>query len=302
MDQDSAPLPSEGLRIAAVIPTVNRPDALLRVVRSLREQTRPVSQIVISAPTLDGVPQEVCDAVGVDVVTGFRGASRQRNAAVDRLARDTDIVIFLDDDSLAREDLVESHATVFEDSNVIAVTGRMACDGAASRVEHTPEDMAAALAASHSLDAQTEQYPAGSLYGCNMAIRYQAILDTPFDEALPLYSWLEDLDVARRLQRLGAVVYDSRCVVAHQGNNSGGRTQHVRFGYSTVANAVHLRRKGSLTRRDLVKLIGRPVAGNLRGLVIRHSREAALARLRGQSLACADLLRGRVTPERITTL
>lgn len=289
------------MHVGAVIPTVNRHDSLRRAIQALENQTYPVDQIVISAPTEGGVPPEVRQNPAVTVVTGTQGASRQRNAGVAALAPEIEAVVFLDDDSVPRDDFVKAVVAVFQDDDVVAVTGRMACDGAAEGREIPVPELMESLEASRADDGLHVSHPVNALYGCNMAIRRVAIVRTPFDERLPLYSWLEDLDVARRVRGLGGVVYDSRCVVAHQGNNSGGRTQHLRFGYSSIANPLYLTRKGSLTFRDLPRLIGRPFLGNVRGAWGREG-ESRRQRLKGQLLAVGDIMRGRSDPSRITAL
>lgn len=290
-------------RVAIVIPSVKRPDALTRVLDALGGQTVPPTEVVVAVPDPSGVPDGIELRPGVKVIVTQKGASAQRNAAVRALGNDVDVIGFLDDDSVPREDYVEQLGIVFgEDPALVALSGRMACDGADAKTELTPEFMQRALVESHEKDGTGGQIPSRALYGCNMAIRHAAAVATPFDEALPLYSWLEDLDVARRLERLGRVVQDPRVVVAHQGNNSGGRTSHRRFGYSVVANAVHLYRKGSVTFFDLLVLVSRPTAGNIRGLFRRAERGARIERLRGSAMALFDISRGRVDPGRIVGL
>ncbi|MEL4357781.1 MULTISPECIES: glycosyltransferase family 2 protein [unclassified Luteococcus] len=289
---------STHMKVGAVVPSVNRPDALARVVRALRHQTQPLDQLVISVPDLRGIPEEVQHDAGVQLVVGSRGASAQRNAGVAALRPEIDVVVFLDDDSVPREDYVEAVAQAFAQApDVVALTGRMARDGAAEHRELSEEELTAALVDSHGEDL-VEVRPSRELYGCNMAVRSGAARSNPFDEQLPAYSWLEDLDLARRLERQGRVVHDPRCVVAHQGNASGGREQHLRFGYSCVANPVYLRRKGSLQWRDVIRLVGRPTVGNLRGL-FGQDAVTRRARLRGELLALRDLVGRRLSPVRI---
>ncbi len=291
------------LKISAVVPSVKRHDALVRLVDALLSQTQPLSQLVVSVPDeAVAIPAQLRGRQGVAVVTSGKGASRQRNTGVAALDADTDVVVFLDDDSVPRDDYVAQVEAVFSESqDVIAMTGRMARDGAAEKIELTPAEITSALEASHDLDGVEQQETWNQLYGCNMAIRYADVVATPFDEELPLYSWLEDLDVARRLAKRGRLVRDPRCVVAHQGNASGGRTQHIRFGYSSVANPIYLLNKGSLRWADLAPLIVIPVLGNLRGLLSKESDERR-ERLRGQFMALTDLPRRRMTPARITEI
>lgn len=96
-----------------------------------------------------------------------------------------------------------------------------------------------------------------------------AARDVPFDERLPLYSWLEDLDFCRRMMaRHGRVVKAMGVVAVHQGSNSGGRVAHQRLGYSQVANYVYLHRKGSAHTTEAWRLVARPVLACLVGSVV----------------------------------
>ena len=82
-------------------------------------------------------------------------------------------------------------------------------------------------------------------YGCNMIARFSAMPDIRFDENLPLYGWLEDLDFSARLRTKGRVVEASRCVGVHLGVKNG-RSPGRQIGYSHIANPLcHLARKGS---------------------------------------------------------
>jgi GT2 family glycosyltransferase len=131
-------------------------------------------------------------------------------------------------------------------------------------------------------------------------VRWSAARNLRFDDALPLYSWLEDLDYSRRLAPAGRLVRTEACVAVHLGAKSGGRQQHRRFGYSQITNPVYLLKKRSIGIRAMMKLVMKPflanVLGSLRGVEWRRSR------LRGNLLSLSDLARARVTPGRITDL
>lgn len=102
--------------------------------------------------------------------------------------------------------------------------------------------------------------------------------------------------------RRGRLLKAGAPVIVHQGNKFGGRTQHLRLGYSMVANYAYLLRKGTVRLSDTFTLIGRPVLGSLRGLVLGPDRAERLQRFRGMGLAVADILRGRIDPGRIERL
>lgn len=88
--------------LAVVIGTVDRPQSLTRLLAALQRQTLRPTQIVICVPDEDALPSEAGIAESATVVPGVRGASAQRNAAVDALADDTDVMVMFDDDAIPR--------------------------------------------------------------------------------------------------------------------------------------------------------------------------------------------------------
>ena len=191
---------------------------------------------------------------------------------------------------------------------MVATTGTLLADGAGEKRE-VPLDEAMAL-----LDLSWETTPAGSptagvehfeLYGCNAAVRWTAARDFRFDERLPLYSWLEDFDLARQLLVRGEIRKLREAVAVHRGSDSGGRTAHLRFGYSQVANPLWLLEKGTFTKRLVARVMLRPMAMNVILAPIPGRRYAMRRqRLIGNCLAMWDVIRGggHATPERILDL
>src|SRR5262245_27468434 len=82
-------------------------------------------------------------------------------------------------------------------------------------------------------------------YGANMAVPLAPIYahSLRFDENLPLYGWLEDVDFSRQLAPYGCIVKNRRMVGVHLGVKIG-RVSGFRFGYSQIANPLYLCRKG----------------------------------------------------------
>src|SRR5690606_25023936 len=75
-------------------------------------------------------------------------------------------------------------------------------------------------------------------YGCNMAIRMAPVRehDIRFDENLPFYAWLEDVDFSRQLVPFGRIVRADQLRGVHLGTKKAGRSPGKRLGYSQVAN------------------------------------------------------------------
>jgi hypothetical protein len=285
--------------LAVVLASAGRPELLAEVVADLGHQTRQDFILVLSVPTPDSLPPGPLPP-GARVVHD-RGLAAQRNAGLDAVPEATH-VFFFDDDAVPREDFLEQAVRFFDaHPGVVGLTGRVLLDGAVG--EAVPLAVArAALDASRAPAPEGTWSPSRELYGCNFAYRRTAAPGERFDARLPLYSWLEDHDFARRLMRHGQLAKVDDCVAVHRGVKSGGRMAHERLGYSQVMNPAHLLRTGSFPWWLALSEAGRRVARNAARSVRSPEREWRRERLLGNARALADLLRGRCTPERILDL
>ena len=286
--------------VAVVLASAGRPGLLAEAMASCRTQVDISFTGVVSVPDERSLP--TCRAVldGWQVVVGSRGLAAQRNAGMDALGDDVDVVAFFDDDAVLREDyLARAVAFLGDHPDVQGLTGRVLLDGATTG-EVSSVDAATALAGSDRLAARWRH--TRELYGCNFVVRLAAARRLRFDERLPLYSWLEDHDFARRLMTVGPLVEVEGCVMVHRAAASGGRQAHGRLGYSQVMNPIYLARKGSFPVWLATQQIFRPVAKNIALAAAGPSASWRRERLRGNALAVRDAVCGRITPERIVDL
>lgn len=285
-------------KITVIIATVGRAATARRTVELLGRQTlQPHRIIAVGAQESDiagvGEANSLCEGI----VTA-KGLCRQRNAGLDALPTDTDIVVFFDDDFLPAPHYLAEVAGIFADDPAVAgITGDLLADGI-----HTGGfdfEQAAALLSAPA--APRSLRPRQSLYGCNMAIRLSAIGDMRFDENLPFYGWQEDTDFTYRLGRRGALVSSPSVTGVHMGVQSG-RISGLRLGYSQVANIVYLHRKGTIQPALGRKLLFQNVSSNVVRGIWPEPHIDRRGRLKGNLLAFADLLRGRIDPRRIERL
>lgn len=294
-------MPAKQLATAVVIASAGRPNLVAMVARDIDAMTVHVTDKVISVPDRSSLPADGELSVGWRTLVGTRGASAQRNIALDSLKGEP-IVFFFDDDSVVRADYIANALEFFEKhSHVIGLTGRVLLDGAASG-EVPLAEARSVLRDSLTRPSLGTWVHTRELYGCNFAVRFSSAPGIRFDDRLPLYSWLEDHDLARRLLPSGSLVKVDDCVIVHRAAASGGRQSHERLGYSQVMNPFYLWRKGSFPLWLMVSEMSKRVAKNLAWSF--GSAESAWRRRRvwGNVLAAADLVRGRVTPERILEL
>lgn len=297
----SQPAAAARLRIAIGLATAGRPAVARRTLARLAMQQRLPDGIVVSVPEPADLGEgEPSGLPGLIVLTGARGLTRQRNAVLDELDG-FDIVCFIDDDFVLHEGYLAALERAFSgDPELICATGNVIADG----ITGSGYDFAQAeamLSGIRSGSAQPE--PVYNAYGCNMAFRLSAVRagGLRFDERLPRYGWLEDVDFSRRIAVFGRVARLPDAIGVHLGVK-GGRQSGLRFGYSQIANPVHLLRKGSYAWSRAAWLMGRNIAMNLLFAWRPETHIDRRGRLAGNVTALRDLLCGRLAPERIELL
>lgn len=289
------------MTVAVVIASAGRPELLSEVLASCAAQRGVTFTGVVSVPDEASLPVDRAVLDAWTVVTGARGLAAQRNAGLDAIG-DVDLVAFFDDDAVLRPDYLANAVRFLSyRPDVVGLTGRVLLDGA-TRGEVSRKAAADALARSVDAGDTRRWRPTRELYGCNFVACATAATELRFDARLPLYSWLEDHDFARRLMHRGLLVEVDDCVIVHRGAASGGRQSHLRLGYSQVMNPMYLHRKGSFPGWLAAQQIFRPVAKNLALAAIGPASSWRRERLRGNVDAALDVLRGRITPERIVDL
>jgi len=289
------------LKIAVAIATAGRREVLADAIRFLARQSRQPEELLICPARPEDV--EPACLVGfpcpVRVVAGPIGSSAQRNALID--ASDADVMIFFDDDYLPAEDFVHEAERLFASHpGVVVATGRVLADGILG--PGFTHDEGVNFLANTSLDSKPPSLlPIFNAYGCNMAIRLAPVRlhGIRFDERLPLYGWLEDVDFSRQLAPYGDIVQATGLRGVHLGTKRSGRSPGKRLGYSQVANRIYIMRKGYMTPVQAL-------TGNLKNIganMVRSLRPEPWVdrrgRLAGNALAVWDWVRGRVDPERI---
>lgn len=291
-------------RVIIGIPTVSRADILRATVEAITEQTRLPDLVLICVATPD-------DANGLDgmklpfavrILISAKGLTRQRNRILNELDP-TDLLLFLDDDFLMAPDYLDQMEQVFDQNpDVVLTTGTLIADGILGPgLDHYSGQRI--LAKGLSVPPSRELNPAHTGYGCNVALRMAPILKNNlfFDERLPLYSWLEDVDFSNRLRACGRFVRPGMLRGVHLGTKTG-RTPGVYLGYSQIANPCYLIRKGTITRKRARDLMMRNIASNMRGTVFPVDWADYRGRLRGNILAIRDVILRRSHPDRILSL
>jgi hypothetical protein len=117
-----------------------------------------------------------------------------------------------------------------------------------------------------------------------------------------LYGWQEDRDFGAALaENGGRLVKCAKARGVHLGVK-GGRVAGDRLGYSQVVNPVYMLRKGTMTLGQAVAHVFKNIASNLAFAARPEPFVDRRGRLRGNLRAFADVLRGKIEPERAATL
>jgi GT2 family glycosyltransferase len=290
---------------AVIISTRGRPQIVNALVERLAAQSRAPAHIFVIAASDDDTAALRPGRPDVTVRVGREGSSLQRNDGLALAGDRCAYIAFFDDDFVPSRFWIERMEALFQaHPDVAGVTGQILADGATT----AGISLAEADALIEARDARptpatgADEHPGyGGNMGCNMAFRAIALEGLAFDEHLPLYAWLEDADYRSRVERRGRVLRAANLWGIHLGHKQG-RGRGVTVGYSQIANAVYLARKGTVPKSHLITLATRNVIANCVRSVRPEPFVDRRGRLRGNLLALADVLRGRVTPERILKL
>jgi GT2 family glycosyltransferase len=292
------------LRIAVGIATAGRAEMLRKTVLLVERQLRSADAIFICAPAASDVAGIAERFPAVRIIVGPRGLTRQRNVILEAAAKSADVLVFIDDDFLpGRAYLQETLAVFAGHPDVVMTTGHVVQDGILGPGLEFDNALAQLVAYGEGPVRPEEIRDVYNGYGCNMALRLAAVSGNGvrFDEDLPLYGWLEDVDFSRRLAKYGRVVAVLAAKGIHLGVKSG-RQSGIRLGYSQIANPYYLARKGSCSWRRGLYLVVRNVAANLFGLIHPEPYVDRVGRANGNLKALSDLVAGRLSPLRILSL
>jgi GT2 family glycosyltransferase len=291
------------LRIAVILASTGRPENLGTAIRHFHDQTMKPDCILLSVVTEQDVPLTSAHLKDLKWVIGPKGLPTQRNTGLRNIGKNYDVIAFFDDDYIPSRYCIERLSNFFSaHPDVIGANGFLVADGI-----NTP---GISTEKAELLLRLYDEIPAPDtsvikdqfgLYGCNMAYRASALNGIWFDERLKLYGWQEDIDFAAQLLKRGRIVKTHAFAGVHQGVK-GGRTSGVRLGYSQVSNPLYLARKGTMKFSYALKIMGQNILANHLRSLKPEPWVDRLGRAKGNWIGIFDVLRGRLTPERIETL
>lgn len=221
--------------ISVIVATYRRPDALTACLKGLRLQTRPADEVVVVVHASDAESARCVADLANDwpelrcVASDRPGSVAAYNSGL--TASRGELVAYVDDDAVPKEDWIERIARTFGgDERIAAVGGRdvVIVDGHAEEIHRRPHHLGRAPAvgriqwfgrmiANHHVGAGAPR-DVDVLKGVNMSFRRAAVADHGFDDRMrgkgaQVHS---ELSICLPLRRTGLrIVYDPAIVVMH---------------------------------------------------------------------------------------
>jgi GT2 family glycosyltransferase len=247
------------LQISVVIPTRDRPRDLGELLGTILNQScRPFEVIVVDDSPLNSAKQVVASFSSKFESVGCRlkyvkgncgGVSAERNLGVE--ISEGDAILFLDDDALLEQNVVESLATFLKNHpavlgvqpRILVPTGAMAKDSLGERLQNAvskalmltyrEENKQAVRKSGMSIlpSNLTCVISAQRLLGCGCCFRRQTFRKLAFDTNLKRWSFMEDLDFSYRVYRSNP---NALCVLPYT------RIVHKLSGESRLPRKLHV--------------------------------------------------------------
>lgn len=287
---------TKDMSVAVIIASTGRPEILNQTLNIVFEGSRIPDETVVALAKEDDLPEDTENRNRAAVYVSPKGLAKQRNYGLSKLQKDHDVVIFVDDDLFVHENYVDNIVRNFhDDPELVLVMGHILQNGDISAGEAI-DLLKEPVDRSRGCVITTARW--GEVYGANMAFRGDFFKSHSFDERLPQYSYMEDVDIGTLARRQGKVGYSYDAVCVHLRTPSG-RVNYVKLGFCEVTNPVYLASKGTIPMSAAVlqHCIKIPIANLLKGIFL--GERARRDRLSGNLTAFSMLLRGRIYPEHL---
>lgn len=235
-------------RLSVVIPTKNRPDDILRCLASVYEHSPDVEDVVIVDQSSTRYELPAYPRLVHVFDQSLSGASAARNAGA--AAATGDVLLFIDDDCLFRNDVVTAVIAAFDaNPDAVGVQAQIVDE------DFIPTPLSARIF-EHGFFNTNEFGPAHDLRrlaGAGCAYRAWVFEHVRFDEDLKGYSYGEDYDMAIRARRLGRLVFapDGRVQHAASQTNRFDRLRSFQIRWKNL-NYIYAKNRAHVTLLDRV--------------------------------------------------
>ena len=212
---------------SVIICTRNRPQTVCDAVEKVASQRQRTAEVIVVDQS-DEANEELAARPDVTYLRDpQRGAPRAKNLGISTASGE--ILLFLDDDTVAPPGLVEAHLANYADESVHAVAGRVLCP------DDPPLDPRAPIGRLCLRDLSmtanfhaTRRAEVDHVYGCNWSVRREVLERVGgFDESLQPEgkgtAFFEEAELSLRIRRAGSrIVFDPLAVAEHRKAPTGG--------------------------------------------------------------------------------
>ena len=189
------------MKASIIIPTFDRPGLAEKLKLQIEKFHGKEYEIIIIKPT------------GNTSITKNQGIQKSRG----------EVVIFFDDDVELTKQTIPAHLAAYQNPETVGVAGRVINDG-----EKIPNATKVETGRTNLLGTKfdykfwsTKKQEVDFVYGCNMSFRKNALLEVKgFDESFPKI--FEEIDITKRIKKLGKIHFEPQALVYHHKASSGG--------------------------------------------------------------------------------
>jgi glycosyltransferase involved in cell wall biosynthesis len=235
--------------ISVIVPTLNRNKEILHFIRTLKNQTMSVDElIVVDAGEGSDLKEQLIKAlegsnINLQYATSEAGTSLQRNVAIDICKGD--ILFFFDDDILLEPDYVEQTMKCFELQHSPRVGGVLGTFTSSYKTSKAKEIYSKIFRITHSIEGNKAKLMAtGAVQwlirpndivrvpvcsGGRVAYRRECFDDERWATFLPGYTMSEDVEISFRLSKKWTLLQNPDALLYHDKSDGGRNSQGDRF-------------------------------------------------------------------------
>ena len=286
-------------KVSVIIPTYNRPEAVVKAVDSMLRQGYGDFEIIIidQSPLIENRRlKEIIKANEPRVkyiASAGDNASLARNLGIQKAAGE--IIICCDDDIIAEDDLIKNHAENYKDPAIGSVSGRVFCafDIPVQKIKEVGKlriwDVK--MTANFNADFRTEVDHA---YGCNVSYRRGLLVSIGgYDTRFKGTGSMDDADMSLKIRKLGyKVMFDPSAAVRHVKAAGGYRSlkfYEKMFWYYRNLTIFYLKHMYLIF---LPVFLARQLSGALRRGIVSKDMRVVTYSIKGLICGIRDYMKG----------
>lgn len=228
---------TQQLPISVAIPTLNRGEIVLETIEMLLEQTPPAGEILIVDQTEEHplhIDEKLSHLNEAHQIRWIRLPVPSITGAMNAALRESrfPVILYLDDDIIPGESLIENHARMYKDSSVDSVVGQVLQPG--ETPEHIDDyDRGNGLTRDLAFPFRsTEVSDVWNVMAGNLSVRVDVAMEIGgFDENFQFVAYRFETDFACRLRKNGKrIVFQPDASIRHLRIRTGGtrtRANHL---------------------------------------------------------------------------